>query len=172
MLLPSSEFPWNVDRTFKLSDRREHDGAHRLWQKFTTVVMLDEQVCAAGDPVLQRLLRRIRTGCQDRSDVELLNSCCYYADDRRIPWETGIVVVTPLNRNRWNLNLEAAIAFQQQQQGVPMRIFLTDHKWKEGQPTEEEAVMIMSQGDDSSIPVPAIFPFIPGIPVIVNQNIH
>jgi hypothetical protein len=32
--------------------------------------------------------------------------------------------------------------------------------------------MILNQGDDSEILVPAIFIVVPSIPVIVNQNIH
>ncbi|KAK2684708.1 hypothetical protein QWA68_016710 [Fusarium oxysporum] len=114
------------DNSFKAEQRHEHDKAHALWKKFTTVIMLDEQVRAAGDPVLQRLLKRIRLGVQDRTDLELLNSRCY-REDRRIPWETGITVVTPLNRNRWNLNMEATLAFQILQQSI-MRIFISEHK--------------------------------------------
>lgn len=32
--------------------------------------------------------------------------------------------------------------------------------------------MILNQGDDSVIPVPAILVFVPGMPVVVNQNTH
>ena len=32
--------------------------------------------------------------------------------------------------------------------------------------------MVLSQGDNSEIPVPAIFTFIPGMPIVVNQNTH
>lgn len=104
--------------------------------------MLDEQVRAAGDLELRRLLARIRLEIQDRSDVDLLNARCYQ-EGRRIPWETGITVVTPLNRNRWNLNLEATLAFQQQHKAT-LRIFISTHKWKDGQPTEEEALMVLN----------------------------
>ncbi|KAH8653042.1 hypothetical protein BGZ61DRAFT_541676 [Ilyonectria robusta] len=90
---------------------------------------------------------------------------------RRIPWETGITVVTPLNRNRWNLNIEATIAFQRQWQ-APLCIFISEHKWKDGEPTEEEALIILGHGDDNTIPMPAVFIFVPGIPVIVNHNTH
>ncbi|KNB16808.1 hypothetical protein FOXG_21800 [Fusarium oxysporum f. sp. lycopersici 4287] len=165
---PSMEV--HFDNSFKAEQRHQHDKAHALWKKFTTVVMLDEQVRAAGDPVLQRLLKRIRLGVQDRTDLELRNSRCY-REDRRIPWETGITVVTPLNRNRWNLNMEATLAFQILQRSL-MRIFISEHKWKDGLPTEEEAIMMLNQGDDSAIPVPAIFMFVPGIPVVVNHNTH
>ncbi|KAM4055528.1 PIF1 protein [Hirsutella rhossiliensis] len=150
--------------------RRQHDKAHALWRRFTTVVMLDEQMRAAGDPELRRLLGRIRRGEQDRSDLELLNSRCH-RPGTRIAWETGVTVVTPLNRNRWNLNLEAALAFQVLQQ-TAARVFLSEHKWKGGEPTEEEAVLMLGQGDDSATPVPAVFVFVPGMPVVVNQNTH
>ncbi|KJZ69273.1 hypothetical protein HIM_11332 [Hirsutella minnesotensis 3608] len=132
--------------------------------------MLDEQMRAAGDPELQRLLKRIRLGVQDRTDLDLLNSRCY-RESRRIPWESGITVVTPLNRNRWNLNMEASLAFQIQQRSV-MRIFISEHKWKGGQPTEEEAIIMLKQGDDSAIPVPAVFMYVAGMAVVVNHNTH
>ena len=122
---------------------------------------------------MQRLLRRLlvpllRPHAERQGD--LLNARCY-RKGRRIPWESGITVVTPLNRNRWNLNVEAALAFQKQKQAT-MHIFLSDHRWKDGQPTEEEALMISGRGDDSSIPVPAFFMFVPGMPVVVNRNTH
>ncbi|KAL8281707.1 hypothetical protein RB600_008933 [Gaeumannomyces tritici] len=154
IILPSTAIPWDEEKSFRTEQRYQHDKAHALWKKFTTVVMLNEQVRAAGDSRLQRLLTRVRRGIQDQSDVEFLNSTCYQ-EGRRIPWESGITVVTPLNRNRWNLNIEAALSFQKQWQ-APLRIFISEHKWKDGQPTEEEALMILSQGDDSAIPVPAI----------------
>ncbi|KJZ68216.1 hypothetical protein HIM_12394 [Hirsutella minnesotensis 3608] len=170
ILLPSAAVSWDVDNSFKAEQRHQHDRAHALWKKFTTVVMLDEQVRAAGDAELQRLLKRIRQGVQDHTDLDLLNSRCYQ-EGKRIPWESGITVVTPLNRNRWNLNMEASLAFQIQRRSM-MRIFISEHKWKDGLPTEEEATMILNQGDDSAIPVPAIFMFVPGMPVVVNHNTH
>ncbi|KJK73445.1 hypothetical protein H634G_11327 [Metarhizium anisopliae BRIP 53293] len=110
------------------------------------------------------------TGNPDKTDLDLLNARCY-REDKRIPWETGITVVTPLNRNRWNLNMEAALSLQVQQRSM-MRIFLSQHKWKNGPPTEEEATMMLNQGDDSAIPVPGVFMFVPGMPVVVNRNTH
>jgi hypothetical protein len=170
ILLPSSQIPWDEGRTFRIEQRHQHDKAHSLWRKFSTVVMLKEQVRAAADPRLQRLQARIRQGAGDQGDVDLLNSMCY-REDRQIPWQSGVTVVTPLNRNRWNLNIEAILSFQSQH-WRHLRIFISEHKWKEGQPTEEEAAMLLSMGDDSAITVPAIFMFIPGMPVVVNQNTH
>ena len=119
---------------------------------------------------MQLLLKRIRQGVQDESDVELLNNECY-REGRQIPWESNITVVSPLNKNRWNLNFEATLSFQNQKQ-VLLRIFISEHKWRDGNPTEEEAIMILNQGDNSEIPVPAIFMFVPGMPIVVNQNTH
>lgn len=170
ILLPSTEMACDEGREMKAEQRYQHDSAHALWNKFTSVVMLKEQVRAAGDERLQRLLTRIRKGEQDLSDVELLNSTCF-REGRRIPWESGITVVTPLNRNRWNLNVEAILSFQKQYR-TQLRIFVSEHKWKGGQPTEEEAMMVLNYGDDSSIPVPAVFMFVPGMPIVVNQNTH
>jgi len=168
IFVPSSDFPWDEGKTFRVEQRYQHDKAHMLWMKFTTVVMLHEQVRAAGDLQLQRLLGRIRQGVADQTDVDLLNRMCF-REGRRIPWESGITVVTPLNRNRWSLNIEATLSFQKQHQ-AQLRIFVSEHKWKDGQPTEEEALMILNYGDDSSVPVPAIFMFVPGMPVVVNRN--
>ncbi|XP_044714556.1 PIF1-like helicase domain-containing protein [Hirsutella rhossiliensis] len=148
IVLPSAAISWDVDNSFKAEQRHQHDKAHALWKRFTTVVMLDEQMRAAGDPELQRLLKRIRLGVQDRTDLNLLNS-----------------------RNRWNLNMEASLAFRVQQRST-MRIFISEHKWKEELPTEEEAIMILNQGDDSAIPVPAVFMFVAGMPIVVNHNTH
>ncbi|EXK77898.1 hypothetical protein FOQG_17411 [Fusarium oxysporum f. sp. raphani 54005] len=170
ILLPSTATSWFEQDSFRVKQRRQHDKAYTLWRRFITVVMLNEQIRAAGDPELRGLLTRIRLGIQYQSDIDLLNSQCYQ-EGRRIPWESGITVATPLNRNRWNLNMEATLAFQRQHQAA-MRIFISDHKWKDGQPTEEEAFMILNHGDDSAIPVPAIFMFVPGMPVVVNQNTH
>ncbi|KAG7413173.1 ATP-dependent DNA helicase PIF1 [Fusarium oxysporum f. sp. raphani] len=170
ILLPSAAISWNEEKSFKAEQRYQHDRAHALWKKFTTVIMLDEQVRAASDPQLQRLLTRVRRGVQNRSDMDLLNRTCY-REKRRIVWAPGLTVVTPLNRNRWNLNIEASLCFRKNRQSL-LRVFVSEHRWKEGEPTEEEAVMMLGQGDDSTVPVPAIFMFVPGMPVVVNKNTH
>jgi hypothetical protein len=170
ILVPSREFPWDDGKTFKVEQRYQHDKAHMLWKRFTKVVMLNEQVRAADDLQLQRLLTRIRQGVADQTDVDLLNNTCYQ-EGRQIPWESGITAVTPLNRNRWNLNFEATLSYQIQHQ-AQLRVFISEHKWRSGQPTEEEALMILSYGDDSSVPIPGIFMFVPGMPVVVNRNTH
>ncbi|KAM4061915.1 hypothetical protein HRG_013435 [Hirsutella rhossiliensis] len=144
IVLPSAAISWDVDNSFKAEQRHQHDKAHALW--------------------------KIHDGCAGPHGSGPPQLRCY-REGRRIPWETGITVVTPLNRNRWNLNMEASLAFRVQQRST-MRIFISEHKWKEGLPTEEEAIMVLNQGDDSAIPVPAVFMFVAGMPVVVNHNTH
>ncbi|XP_044714738.1 PIF1-like helicase domain-containing protein [Hirsutella rhossiliensis] len=131
ILPPSAAVAWDEDGAFAAEQRRQHDKAHALWRRFTTVVMLDEQMRAAGDPELRRLLGRIRRGGSRTGGA-------------RVPGAARTAA----------------------------RIFLSEHKWREGLPTEEEAVLMLCQGDDSATPVPAVFVFVPGMPVVVNQNTH
>ncbi|KAF5258223.1 hypothetical protein FOXYS1_11217 [Fusarium oxysporum] len=139
ILLPSSSFPRGQGHGFGLEQQRQHDVAYILWRKFNVVVP-KEKVCAAQDPRLRRLITR----------VEFLNSNGYH-EERRIPWES-----------------EATLAFQRQRH-APLHIFVSEHKWKDSKQTEEEAVMMLGQGDDSAISVPAVFMFVPGMPVVVNR---
>jgi hypothetical protein len=168
ILLPSTAIAWDEGKIFKAEQGYQYDKAHTLWKRFTTVVLLKEQVRAAGDPRLRQLLTRIRKGEQDVNDVDFLNDTCFL-EGQRIPWESGITAVTPLNRNRWNLNIEATLSFQKQRR-VQLRIFISEYQWKGGQPTEQEALMVLNHGDDSSIPVPAVFMFVPGMPVVVTRT--
>lgn len=168
--LPSTAIAWDEGKIFKAEQRYQHDKAHALWKRFTTVVLLKEQVRAAGDLKLQQLLTRIRKGEQDANDADFLNHACFQ-EGQRIPWGSGITAVTPLNRNRWNLNIEATLSFQKQHR-AQLRIFISEHRWIGGQPSEKEALMVLNHGDDSSIPVPAVFMFVPSMPVAVNQNSH
>jgi hypothetical protein len=55
----------------------------------------------------------------------------------------GITVLTLLNRNRWNVNIEAVLSFQRQKQAL-LQIFISEHKRKDGQPTEDEILMIFN----------------------------
>ncbi|KAM4064127.1 PIF1 protein [Hirsutella rhossiliensis] len=48
IVLPSAAISWDVDNSFKAEQRHQHDKAHALWKRFTTVVMLNEQMRAAG----------------------------------------------------------------------------------------------------------------------------
>jgi hypothetical protein len=67
--------------------------------------------------------------------------------------------------------MEATLTFQKQCQ-APLRIFVSEYKWTDGEPIEEECVMMLGQGDNNAVLIPTVFIFVPGMPVIVNQNIY
>lgn len=77
----------------------------------------------------------------------------------------------PLNGNRWNLNVEAVLSFQMHTEGL-LQIFVSQNKWRDAEPTEEETLMVLNQGDESATPVPAVLMFVPGMPIMVNRNTH
>ncbi|KAM4061095.1 hypothetical protein HRG_010020 [Hirsutella rhossiliensis] len=90
------------------------------YRRFTTVIMLDKQIRAAGDPELRRLLGGSAEGGRTQA----------------------------------------------------ARDFLSKNKQKEGAPMGEEAVLVLGYDDDSATPVPAVLVFVPGMPVVINQNTH
>jgi hypothetical protein len=47
---------------------------------------------------------------------------------------------------------------------------MSDHQWKTRVPSEEEMEAVVLLGDDAQLPIPGIFPYVEGMPVIVNQN--
>ena len=49
IILPSTATSWDEGKTFITEQRYQHDKAHALWKRFTTVIMLNEQVRTAGD---------------------------------------------------------------------------------------------------------------------------
>ncbi|KAF5609189.1 PIF1 [Fusarium pseudoanthophilum] len=80
-------------------------------------------------------------------------------------------MVRPLIRNRWNLNIEATLACRKQRHRQ-VRIFVSEQKWKDYKPTEEEVIVMLGQGDDSAILVPVFFILVTSMPVILNENTH
>ncbi|XP_044714554.1 ATP-dependent DNA helicase PIF1 [Hirsutella rhossiliensis] len=143
IVLPSAAISWDVDNSFKAEQRHQHDKAHALW--------------------------KIRRSVQDRTDLDLLNS--------------GATARAGGSLGDWHHRGDAAEQESVEPKhggklGVPGPAAVDDahlhleHKWNEELPTEEEAIMVLNQGDDSAIPVPAVFMFVAGMPVVVNHNTH
>ncbi|KAL2015898.1 hypothetical protein VTK56DRAFT_4645 [Thermocarpiscus australiensis] len=91
-----------------LPEPRDGGGAHKLFLQFTTVVILREQVCAAGCPRLRGFLRRLRNGEQTELDFQRL---CHrlYTPSSRSSFVDGRRAITPLNQDRWDLNMAAVV---------------------------------------------------------------
>ena len=142
--------------------------AKRLWEKFDKVVILEEQKRAQGDPFLLGLLERIRNGQQTQEDMDKLNSICYDPKEA-MDFSQGRRAITPLNKHRWDLTLHAALEFGKEH-GRKVSIFLSAHLWKTRVPSEGEMEAVMQLGDAGPLSIPSIFPYVEGMPVIVNEN--
>ncbi|KAJ3572625.1 hypothetical protein NPX13_g4988 [Xylaria arbuscula] len=145
-----------------------HHQGYMLWHMFRTVVLLEEQVRARDDPQLGALLDRIRAGVQTRQDLDLLNT--KLVDRSQISFNSGLRAITPLNRNRWSLNMEAVVDWARFNKRH-ISIFVSMHTWR-CTPSQDELARTIEQGDNSNCKVPGIFFYAQGMPVVVNKNIY
>ncbi|KJZ68494.1 hypothetical protein HIM_12113 [Hirsutella minnesotensis 3608] len=146
-----------------------HHSGCRLWHMFKTVVLLEDQVRARNDPQLRALLDRIRNGAQTQQDLSLLNASI--VGRSQVTFHDGLRAITPLNRTRWALNMEAVVGwarFNKQH----IRIFISTHTWRNGTLSPNIMAQTIGQGDDSACKVPGVFFYAQGMPVVVNKNIY
>ncbi|KAM4064305.1 ATP-dependent DNA helicase PIF1 [Hirsutella rhossiliensis] len=140
-----------------------------LWYMFKTVVLLEDQVRARNDPQLRALLDRVRNGRQTQQDLSLLNA--NIVGRSQITFHDGLRAITPLNRTRWALNMEAVVGwarFNRQH----IRIFVSTHTWRNGTLSPNIVARTIGQGDDSACKVPGVFFYAQGMPVVVKKHLH
>lgn len=131
-----------------------HHRGFRLWLMFKTVVLLEEQVRARDDPELGALLDRVRHGTQTWQDLDLLNTKLIDRPD--ITFSNGLRAITPLNRNRWSLNMEAVVDWAPFNERH-ISVFVSTHTWRRAGLSQYEIAQAIEQGDDSKCKVPGIF---------------
>jgi hypothetical protein len=134
----------------------KHLAAHRLFLQFTNVVILREQVRAAGCPRLRGFLRRLRNGEQTEQDFERL---CrrVYTPPSRTSFVDGLRAITPLNLDRWDLNMAAVLQWARAH-GKHISIFVARHDTEPGRRLGvEELRNVLRYGDDSQLPTPGLF---------------
>ncbi|KAH7237966.1 hypothetical protein B0J15DRAFT_569733 [Fusarium solani] len=136
---------------------------------FKTVVLLEEQVRARDDPQLGALLDRVRAGTQTNEDLDLLNT--RLVDRSQITFKAGLRAITPLNRNRWSLNMEALIDWARFHRRH-ISIFISTHTWRSRALSQLEVAQTIEQGDNSSCKIPGVFFYAQGMPVVVNKNTY
>jgi len=147
----------------------EHHRGYNLWRLFTTVILLEEQVRAGDDPELVALLNRVRAGTQNMEDLNLLNK--KLVDRSQITFKDGLRAITPLNRNRWALNMEAIVDWARFHKKL-ISVFVSAHTWRSGVLSQDEIAQTIEQGDDSHCKIPGIFFYAQGMPLVVNKNIY
>jgi hypothetical protein len=147
----------------------KHLAAHKLFLQFTNVVILREQVRAAGCPRLRGFLRRLRNGEQTEQDFERL---CHrvYTPSSRTSFVDGLRAITPLNLDRWDLNMAAVVQWARAH-GKHISIFVAKHDTESGRRLgAEELRDVLRYGDDSQLPTPGLFFYAQGMAVVVTRN--
>jgi ATP-dependent DNA helicase PIF1 len=77
----------------------QHFAAHKLFLQFTTVVILREQVRAAGCPRLRGFLQRLRN--REQTELDFQRLCRrLYTPSSRSTFVDGLRAITPLNQDR------------------------------------------------------------------------
>jgi hypothetical protein len=136
---------------------------------FKTVVLLEEQVRARDNPKLGDLLDRVRHGAQTWQDLDLLNT--RLVNRLYITFSNSLRAITPLNRNRWSLNMEAVVEWARFNKRY-ISVFVSTHTWRSAGLSQNEIAQAVEQGDNSKCKVPGIFFYTQGMPVVVNKNIY
>ncbi|KJZ69389.1 hypothetical protein HIM_11228 [Hirsutella minnesotensis 3608] len=114
---------------------------------FRTVVLLKDQVRARDDPQLGALLDRVRNGRQTQQDLDLLNA--NIIGRSQVTFHDGLRAITPLNRTRWALNMEAVVGWARFNKRH-ISIFVSTHTWRNGTLSQSIVAQTIGQGDDST----------------------
>jgi hypothetical protein len=147
----------------------KHLAAHKLFLRFATVVILREQVRAVGCPRLRGFPQRLRNGEQTELDFERL---CrrVYTPSSRTSFVDGLRAITPLNLDRWDLNMAAVVQWARAH-GRHISIFVARRDTEPGRRLRvEELRHVLRYGDDSQLPTPGLFFYAQGMPVVVTRN--
>jgi hypothetical protein len=152
-----------------LESSATHLAAHKLFLQFKNVVILREQVRAAGCPMLRGFLRRLRNG--EQTELDFQRRCRrVYNPSSQPSFANGLRAVTPLNQDRWHLNMAAVVQWARER-GKHVSIFVAKHDTEAGKQLDMEQLSdALRFGDDSQLPVPGLFFYAQGMPVVVTRN--
>jgi len=142
----------------------EQLAGYKLFQKFTNVIILNEQM-RATDPELRVMLQELRDGNPTEKYQNKLNDKVVDLETP-VDWEE-VRALTPTNATRWRLNMEAVVAFARAR-GQLVRIFISEHNWTDPNPMQR--LPTISFGDNSWTDVPGMFFYTDYMPVLTNKN--
>ena len=167
LLIGIVDMAWNSENRGKVDSVQRHQRGHRLFKKFDKVVILQEQVRAGGCDTLKSFLHRLRKGEQTEEDFTALQQ--RFVQDKNLTFADGLRAITPLNRNRWETNMAAAVEWGRARH-QHISIFVSNHVWENNRVSDEEVTQTLSYGDDSKIHIPGVFIYTQGMPVVVTKN--
>ena len=136
-----------------------------LWESFTNVILLTEQMRQAEDTEFHGILKRAREGTLNESDYRKLSE--KVSDG--IEFGPGSpTIITCTNAIRHQLNMMGVLGMGAKT-GEPVYLFIGKHQHHPSIPKSQ----LMAIGDESSkLPGPGIFAYTKGMPVMINVNIH
>src|SRR5216117_1403100 len=167
LLIGMEDMTWNPESRRKVDFVQRHQRGHRLFKRFDKVVILQEQVRAGGCDTLKSFLHRLRKGEQTEEDFTALQQ--RFVQDKNLTFADGLRAITPLNRNRWETNMAAAVEWGRARH-QHISIFISNHVWENNRVSDEEVTQTLSYGDDSKIHIPGVFIYTQGMPVVVTKN--
>ena len=168
LLIGMEDMTWDQNRQRQVDYVQRHQRGHNLFRQVKNVVILQEQVRAGGCGILKAFLKRLRRGEQTEANFSMLKE--RVATDACKAFSTGLRAITPLNRNRWQLNIAAVVEWARYHR-KHISIFLSTHAWDSATTSEDEMLHTVAYGDDSKVHIPGIFPFASGITVVLTKNI-
>ena len=136
-----------------------------LWERFTNVILLTEQMRQAEDTEFHGILKRAREGVLNESDYQKLSDKV----SNGIEFGPGSpTIITCTNAIRHHLNIMGVLGMGAKT-GEPVYLFIAKH---EHHPSISKS-QLMAIGDESSkLPGPGIFAYTKGMPIMINVNIY
>ncbi|KAK0710680.1 hypothetical protein B0H67DRAFT_554777 [Lasiosphaeris hirsuta] len=97
--------------------------------------------------------------------------CCrLYGQSSQPSFADGLRAITPLNQDRWDLNMAAVVQWGRAR-GKHISIFAAKHDTEPGKRlSAEDLCDVLRFGDDSHLPIPSLFFYAQGMPVVVTRN--
>lgn len=111
----------------------------------------------------------MRAGSQTVEDLGLLNT--KLVDCSRITFKDGLHTITPLNRNRWSLNMAAVVDWARFRRRH-ISVFISTHSWRGRALSPQEVAQAIEYGDNSNCKIPGVFFYAQGMPVVLNKNAY
>ena len=136
-----------------------------LWEWFTNVILLTEQMRQAEDTEFHGILKRAREGVLNESDYQKLSDKV----SNGIEFGPGSpTIITCTNAIRHHLNIMRVLGMGVKT-GEPVYLFIAKH---EHHPSISKS-QLMAIGDESSkLPGLGIFAYTKGMPIMINANIY
>jgi len=145
-------------------DNKDYPLGHQLWRSLNAVVILTQQMRQAGDPEYAALLSRLRVREPTDEDIETLN-------DRigaELPNMESVAVTVRRHALRQAINMQR---MRELESKSDTRItYCIGNLAKRHNISAHEAYQI--QFGEHGSPVDAILPLLPGVPLMVTQNIN